>query len=146
MLEEEMRAERYSRPLAIAMIDIDHFKQFNDTYGHASGDEALRVASRAIRNCVRRTDLVARYGGEEFVVAFLETDGTSAAQKAEDIRRAVEAQRVLLKGSRGVTNITVSIGVACWPDDGDAIRAIIEQADARLYRAKQAGRNRVVGR
>ena len=145
MQEEEIRARRYHRPLAIALIDIDRFKQFNDTYGHASGDEALRVTSRAIRTCVRRTDLVARYGGEEFVVAFLETAGELAVQKAEDIRRAVQAQRVLLKGSRGVTNITVSVGIASWPGDGDTVRAIIEQADARMYQAKQAGRNRVAG-
>jgi diguanylate cyclase (GGDEF)-like protein len=145
MEEEEIRARRYERPLALAMIDIDRFKQFNDTYGHASGDEALRVVSRAIRTCVRRTDLVARYGGEEFMVAFLETDGDSAAQKAEDIRRAVMAQRVMLKGSRGVTNVTVSIGIAVWPRDADTLRSVIEKADRRLYAAKEAGRNRVVG-
>lgn len=145
MQEEEIRARRYERPLTIAMIDIDRFKQFNDTYGHASGDEALRVVSRAIRTCVRRTDLVARYGGEEFVVAFLETDGGSATIKAEEVRRAVEAQRVMLKGSRGVTSVTVSVGVATWPQDGDTVRAVIEKADARMYVAKQAGRNRAAG-
>ena len=145
MQEEEIRARRYDRPLAIAMIDIDRFKQFNDTYGHASGDEALRVVSRAIRACVRRTDLVARYGGEEFVVAFLETETGAATQKAEDVRRAVQAQRVLLKGSRGVTNVPVSVGIATWPVDGDTVRTVTEKADARMYAAKQAGRNRAAG-
>jgi diguanylate cyclase (GGDEF)-like protein len=143
--EEEIRTKRYQRALCIAMCDIDRFKQFNDTYGHANGDDALRVVADAIRHSLRRTDMVARYGGEEFVIAMPETTRQAGLAKCEEIRRNVERARVLLRGSRGVTGVTVSLGVAAWPDDGDEIQTVLERADDRLYAAKQSGRNRVVG-
>jgi len=144
--EEALRARRYQRPFAILMIDVDHFKQFNDTYGHSSGDAALRLASDAIHHTLRRTDLLGRYGGEEFVVAMPETTLAAALTKSEALRQAIAAAR-LETGARksGGSAITVSIGVAYWPDDGQDHRAVIEAADRRLYQAKQAGRNRVVG-
>ena len=145
MVEEEIRAKRYHRPLAIAMIDIDHFKEFNDTHGHVSGDEALATVASAIRKSVRRTDLVARYGGEEFVIAFPETAPRVAVNKGEDIRRAVQEAGVILRGSRGVAKVAVSIGVAGWPDDALDLPTVVERADQRLYQAKQLGRNQVVG-
>lgn len=143
--DEVIRTKRYRRSLSVAMADLDHFKQFNDTYGHACGDEALRVVARAIRRSVRRTDLVARYGGEEFVIAFPETSLEGARQKAEDIRRAVQLATVQLRGGRPPARVTVSLGVAELPHDGDDIHPVLEAADRRLYRAKQAGRNRVFG-
>jgi diguanylate cyclase (GGDEF)-like protein len=145
MVEEEIRAKRYHRPLAIAMIDIDHFKEFNDTYGHVSGDEALATVASAIRKSVRRTDLVARYGGEEFVIAFPETAPAVAVRKGEDIRRAVQETGVILRGSRGVARVAVSVGVAGWPDDALDLATVMERADQRLYQAKQMGRNQVIG-
>jgi diguanylate cyclase (GGDEF)-like protein len=144
--EESLRARRYQRPLSILMIDIDHFKQFNDSYGHASGDAALRLAADAIHHTLRRTDLIGRYGGEEFIVAMPETLISAATTKAEALRQAITMARLETGGRKsGASAITVSIGVAQWPDDGSDARAVIEAADRRLYQAKQAGRNRVVG-
>jgi diguanylate cyclase (GGDEF)-like protein len=143
---EALRARRYARDLAILMIDIDHFKQFNDSYGHASGDAALRLAADAIYHTLRRTDLIGRYGGEEFIVAMPETSLSAAIAKAESLRQAIADARLDTTGRKaGASTITVSIGVAHWPADGSDARAVIEAADRRLYEAKQAGRNRVVG-
>lgn len=143
--EEEIRARRYDRPLAVAMIDIDRFKQFNDTHGHANGDDALRTVASAIRGSIRRTDLVGRYGGEEFVVLFPETPPDAAVRKAEDIRQAVAAVRIPLRGRDDVAHVAVSIGVAGWPNDVRELDGVLERADRRLYEAKQTGRDRVVG-
>lgn len=142
--EEGIRARRYRRALSIAMADLDGFKAFNDTYGHAAGDTALRMVAEAIRTTVRRTDLVARYGGEEFVVAFPETFATAAYHKVEEIRVAIEKLEIPVRGNR-TARITVSLGLAGWPIDGETIRDVIERADERLYQAKQAGRNRATG-
>jgi diguanylate cyclase (GGDEF)-like protein len=143
--EESLRARRYERPLSILMIDMDHFKQFNDTHGHGAGDAALRLASDAIHATLRRTDLLGRYGGEEFVVAMPETTVAAAATKAEHLRATIAGATIALpRGTVGAV-VTVSIGVAVWPDDGGDARAVLDVADRRLYQAKQAGRNRVVG-
>lgn len=145
-LEEEfLRARRYNRPLAVAMMDIDHFKTFNDSYGHAAGDAVLQLVSLKIAQGLRRTDVVARYGGEEFAAILPETDRETAAQKAELLRRAVEAATIAVRKAHGPVGVTVSIGVACWPDDGDTIHDVLDAADTRLYNAKQKGRNRVSG-
>jgi two-component system, cell cycle response regulator len=145
-LEEEfLRARRYHRPLAVAMMDIDHFKTFNDSYGHAAGDAVLKLVALKIAQGLRRTDVIARYGGEEFAAILPETDRETAAQKAELLRRAVEAATIAVRKAHGPVGVTVSIGVACWPDDGDTIRDVLDAADTRLYNAKQKGRNRVSG-
>ena len=141
---EIRRSKRYLRPFAVAMIDIDHFKLFNDTYGHAAGDQALRVAAQVLQREVRRSDLVARYGGEEMVVVMPETTLNAARARLETIREALasEALEVPRRGKR--VNMTVSAGVAVWPSDGDNADDLVHTADARLYHAKALGRNRVV--
>jgi diguanylate cyclase (GGDEF)-like protein len=134
MQAEVSRALRHKHPLSVAMIDIDHFKKFNDTYGHIVGDEVLRVLGDMLTKSLRQSDLVARYGGEEFIVLFPETPAANAVYKAEDLRQIVEQ-----------SSVTVSIGVAELPSDGSDTRAVIDCADQRMYQAKRAGRNKVVG-
>ncbi len=142
---EVARARRYGRPISIAAIDIDYFKQFNDTYGHAAGDTALRSVARVIRSRVRAGDFVARLGGEEFVVALPETNSASAVTMAESLRRAVAENPIAIPGSRTPASVTVSIGVASWPEHGEEVSRLLERADDRLYEAKLAGRDQVKG-
>jgi diguanylate cyclase (GGDEF)-like protein len=142
---EVARARRYGRPISIAAIDIDYFKQFNDNYGHVVGDLALRSVARVIRSRVRAQDFVARLGGEEFVVALPETACASALAMAEQLRTAVAESSVQLPGSRAPVGVTVSVGVASWPEHGEEISRLLERADDRLYEAKLAGRDQVKG-
>lgn len=133
---------RYRRPLALALIDIDHFKRINDTWGHASGDEVLKVVSRIFAESVRGADLVARYGGEEFAVMMPETDLDDARLVAEKIRQRVEATSI--DTDQASISATVSIGVAAAPRPAlPTPMALIEAADRALYRAKREGRNQV---
>ena len=142
-LDEELsRAGRHGRPLTIAMIDIDHFKRFNDAHGHPAGDRLLRDLTKLMGQNVRAEDRIARYGGEEFVVILPETplgDGVLAAEKL----RQVTADRFPIGDGRTFP-VTISIGLAAFPGDGTTGTELIRQADERLYRAKAAGRNRVV--
>ncbi len=142
---EVARARRHGRPISIAAIDIDYFKQFNDTYGHAAGDTALRSVSRVIRNRVRGGDFVARLGGEEFVVALPETNAAAALAVAEGLRRAVADNPIMLAGSRTPAKLTISIGVASWPEHGEEVTRLLDRADDYLYEAKLAGRDQVKG-
>jgi diguanylate cyclase (GGDEF)-like protein len=134
MQAEVARSGRHNHALSVAMIDIDHFKEFNDSYGHIVGDEVLRVIGGLLPKSLRQSDLVARYGGEEFIVLFPETPVEGAVVKAEELRRSIEQ-----------SSVTVSIGVAELPADGSDMRTVIDRADQRLYEAKRGGRNRVVG-
>ena len=142
---EVERAARYDAPFAVAMVDVDHFKQFNDRYGHATGDRALRYVARVLQRAVRRSDLVARYGGEEFVVVLRETGAAEALERVQEIRRAVEAEPLVVARGTGAANVTVSIGVASWPADGRVTTDLLQLADQRLFEAKTSGRNRVIG-
>ncbi len=142
---EVQRADRYQSPIAVAMIDVDHFKRFNDIHGHATGDRALRNVARALQKAIRRSDLVARYGGEEFVVIFRETSAEQAMERVEQIRRAIEAEPLLTARTTGPARVTVSAGVASWPADGLTGDDLLGRADQRLFEAKHAGRNRVIG-
>jgi len=137
--DELIRAERYSKVLSVAMADIDRFKSVNDTYGHAKGDEVLKAASSFLRENLRQADIIARYGGEEFVIFFPETDKTSASVLAERLR--VGFSEIKLDN---LPKLTISIGIASYPDNGKDIESLIQNADAAMYRAKQEGRNRVV--
>jgi len=139
------RARRYGRPISIAAIDIDYFKQFNDTYGHAAGDAALQSVGRVIRSRVRAGDFAARIGGEEFVVALPETTSVNAMAMAEQLRKAIAENPIRISGHRGAVNVTISIGVASWPEHGEEITRLLERADNRLYEAKLAGRDQVKG-
>ena len=145
MREEVIRARRHHHPLAIGMVDVDRFKHFNDTYGHSAGDLALQSISRTIKENLRLTDVVARYGGEEIVIIMPETGSDGAVRKLEQIREIVAEMTLELprRTLRGV--LTFSAGVASLPDDGEEVDALIARADARLFAAKQAGRNKVVG-
>jgi diguanylate cyclase (GGDEF)-like protein len=142
LLNNELRrAQRYHRSLSLLMIDIDHFKAVNDTYGHPQGDQVLQELSGLLRRYGRRDDIVARYGGEEFVVALVETDQHGAAQAAERIRRAVEQHEFRVGTER--LRLTLSIGVAGYPRDAGNQGDLIVAADQALYAAKRQGRNRV---
>lgn len=140
-LDRELsRAGRYAGHLSLIMLDIDHFKKFNDTYGHQEGDRVLEAVALQIRNSTRDVDIVARYGGEEFAVVLPETSLDGARIVAERIRANVENNRV--KGRNTEYAVTVSVGVAPFLS-GQKKSELIKAADACLYRAKENGRNRV---
>ena len=141
---EYLRLKRSGAPLSVIMIDIDHFKRYNDRYGHPQGDECLRRVSAAIGKTVYRTsDLAARFGGEEFVVVIPETDAAGAHTVAENIRQAIGALSIAHKENTAAAHVTASLGVATrLAAELDSPEAIISLADAALYRAKQHGRNR----
>jgi diguanylate cyclase (GGDEF)-like protein len=145
LTDASLRARRYGRPLSILMLDVDQFKHFNDSWGHAAGDEALKVVSSAIKQSVRQGEIVARYGGDEFVVLFPETRPEIAVQRGEKIRLRIPP---IVAGGRGRQQhipVTISVGVASLPADGMDGYEVLNQADMRLYEAKHGGRNAVVG-
>lgn len=142
------RARRYSSVVTLLMIDLDHFKRVNDTYGHLTGDDALREVAAVLQHAVRSVDVVARYGGEEFVIVLPETAEGGAVAFAERIRERIEAQMFAVIGAPGAEGtglrLTASIGVATFPGPRvDSAEDLFGQADAALYRAKAEGRNRV---
>ncbi len=139
------RARRERTPLAVAMFDVDHFKLFNDGYGHLKGDECLQKAGAALREALRRkTDLAARYGGEEFCVVMPLTNEEGALIVAEEIRAAIEAMAHPHEYAPGTGVVTVSAGVAAVVPDADGtLEKLMAQADAALYASKRGGRNRV---
>jgi diguanylate cyclase (GGDEF)-like protein len=140
---EWLRAQRTHKPLSVLMIDVDHFKAFNERHGHQGGDDALRAVANTLRTCTHRpADLAARYGGEEFLLVLAETNLDGAHRIAETIRQAVAQQTML--GSPQFS-VTVSIGVGSTSLAGaDTLEALLAQADAALYCAKRSGRNQVV--
>jgi diguanylate cyclase (GGDEF)-like protein len=142
VLESELAAMANTDSLAVLMLDIDHFKDFNDRHGHPAGDEVLRTFAGILRSCVRDGDLAARYGGEEFVVLLPGADETSARAVAERIRARTE-QTIVPLGPGLTDRISVSIGIAMAPAHGLDRVTILRIADEALYRAKDAGRNRV---
>jgi diguanylate cyclase (GGDEF)-like protein len=148
--DEWRRTWRRQSPLSILMLDVDNFKQYNDTYGHPQGDKVLRFVGKTLQSCIHRpTDLAARIGGEEFAVILGDTDHTGARVVAENIRVAVETGRVPCADVNGVvsdTSVTVSIGInSVVPGPELQIDEFIRHADKNLYAAKESGRNRVAG-
>lgn len=143
---EWQRARRDGREISMLMIDVDHFKAYNDTYGHIAGDEALkRVANTIFASCDRSTDLAARFGGEEFALVLPGTPAGSARLAAEKLRRAVEAMQIPQKDTGSGPWLTVSIGTAtAVPAADQPCTDLILAADRGLYQAKHQGRNRVV--
>jgi diguanylate cyclase (GGDEF)-like protein len=125
------------------MLDVDHFKQFNDQFGHPAGDEVLRQLARVLADTRRVNDVVARYGGEEFAVILVDTAKFTAAKVAERIRERIFGHD-FTEAAQRAGRIGVSIGVATFSDDGRDSEALVRSADAALYAAKRAGRNRVV--
>jgi diguanylate cyclase (GGDEF)-like protein/PAS domain S-box-containing protein len=139
VLRKELdRADRHARPLSVAMLDADHFKNINDTYGHQTGDEVLREISERCRKTLRSNDVLGRYGGEEFVVVFPETNLEEAGAVAERLRVAVAENPIKVGDNR--LAVTVSIGLAAYAP-GQDIDKLFQRADAALYTAKQDGRN-----
>jgi diguanylate cyclase (GGDEF)-like protein len=134
------RADRYPERFGILVLDLDRFKKYNDTYGHLAGNEALRRVAQTIRDTVRAVDFPARYGGEEFAVVVPQVDGPSLAAIAERIRANIEKLPAPADGA----TVTVSIGAALYPADGNDRESLFRTADERLYEAKNGGRNRVV--
>jgi len=136
------QAQRYGRPASLLMIDSDHLKAVNDAHGHDAGNRLLRQVANAVHAELRATDVPARYGGDEFIVLLPETPPKGALDVAERIRAAISARPLVLNAEQVAA--TVSVGVACYPEDGRALDALAARADRALYQAKQEGRNRVV--
>ena len=143
--EELLRAKRYSRPLAVAVLDLDFFKNVNDEWGHHAGDAVLREVAQLLRSDMRRTDIVARYGGEEFALIFPETTGVEARLKLDRVRQHLSDARFDIPKVSRELSISFSGGVAAAPDDGMAVEELIALADQRLMAAKKGGRDRVLG-
>ena len=145
--EEIARSKRYSLDLSILLLDIDHFKHVNDTYGHQAGDIALTSLSRLLKTELRELDVIARYGGEEFLVICTNTAINGASLVAERIRQQVESLQIEIpdnNGGRQIIRIRTSIGVASVDSNTNSKENLIQAADQALYRAKNEGRNRVV--
>jgi diguanylate cyclase (GGDEF)-like protein len=134
------RADRYPERFGVLVLDLDRFKKYNDTFGHSAGNDALRRVSQSIRDTVRSVDFAARYGGEEFAVIVPQVDRAALLTIAERVRTNIESLPAPPDGAI----VTVSIGAAIYPDDAKDRDALFQSADARLYEAKKAGRNRVV--
>ncbi|MHB8079258.1 MAG: sensor domain-containing diguanylate cyclase [Candidatus Krumholzibacteriia bacterium] len=137
------RAQRKQSPLSLVMLDLDHFKQFNDTFGHDAGDLLLRELGKVLRTVLRQSDIACRYGGEEFVLVFPDCSLADTEKRVEDIRAVVRGLE-LRHDDRPLGPITVSAGVAAAPDHGVTAAELIRAADDAMYAAKQAGRDRLV--
>lgn len=145
-LDRELeRAQRYGHGCSIALIDIDFFKKYNDRYGHLQGDEVLREAAELFRQQIRNSDIAARYGGEEFVIIMPETGKELAMVVGEKLRKAFESFAFPLQETQPGGSLTISVGIATFPQDAKGDRNLFDKADKALYRAKEEGRNRVVG-
>jgi len=141
VLEEELdRARRYQRPMAVLWVDFDHFKDVNDTFGHAAGDSVLRSISRLLLGSVRSVDAIGRFGGEEFVIVLPEMDIEEAQDTAERLRRKV-AEKPQPLGNGQEVPLTISVGVAVYPDHGQTAPTLCAAADKAMYLAKERGRN-----
>jgi len=140
---ELKRCRKYGLPLAVLMMDLDHFKSVNDTHGHLMGSHVLSEVGRLIRESIRTEDVSARYGGEEFLAYLSERSADEALQAAERVRRTIEREPISLDGV--TVGVTISIGVATFPEHGRDIESLVGRADRELYRAKESGRNRVCG-
>jgi diguanylate cyclase (GGDEF)-like protein len=146
-LEREIsRARRHAGTIGVVMVDVDHFKQINDSYGHETGDAVLQKLGGLIADTSRGEDIACRFGGEEFTLLLIDTDRAGAHSKAEVLRRMVEQELIVNTGEQTVDSITISLGVAAYPRDGETAQALLQSADQALYEAKHSGRNRVVCR
>jgi diguanylate cyclase (GGDEF)-like protein len=144
-LDQELeRSRRFEHPMAVVLVDVDRFRQYNDAAGHGAGDAVLRSVAMLLGGAVRRVDLVARYGGEEFAVVLARADRAAALAAAEKLRATVEAAAIPHPASEP-GRVTISVGVAVFPEDGADLGALVDAADAALFAAKRAGRNVVCG-
>ena len=134
-------AARSGTPLAVIMLDIDHFKKINDRYGHKAGDDVIRFIARVIKNSTRKVDVAARYGGEEFIVLLHNTTAEGAVTVAEKIREIIQGAVVPADGNQ--LAVTASFGVSAYPELARSTHDLVKSADEALYRSKENGRNRV---
>jgi len=141
---ELSRSRRYSQPLSLAVIDVDRFKSFNDTHGHAAGDFVLKTIASTFRQSFRQSDTVGRYGGEEFVVLMPETSIEAAQRKLGSLRQRIADEAISFAPTGEAFHVTISAGVASYPHDGATEEELFTIADERLFQAKREGRNRVV--
>jgi diguanylate cyclase (GGDEF)-like protein len=141
---EVERSQRNGLPLSLFMIDVDHFKHYNDHHGHPAGDEVLRQLARLLGDGRRINDVVARYGGEEFAIILVDTAKFAAAKLAERLRERVAEHEFPFGGEQPNGKLSISIGVATCPDDAPDPEGLVRSADAALYAAKHAGRDRIV--
>jgi len=142
---EIRRAERDGVGVSLFLLDIDDFKNYNDTNGHVAGDEVLKKMGQLLRNSIREDDVVARYGGEEFVILYPGASKALAYRLAQGLRRAVESHPFAGGEHQPLGAVTISGGVAAYPQDATSEVELIRAADHALYQAKNAGRNRIIG-
>ena len=139
-LDEEFdRAQRLELTFSLAMIVIVHFKKCNDKYGHMVGDAVLKKIAERLKASIREVDMIARYGGEEFCVLLPETSKKTALAVAERLRKSIEGKKI--KAFDEDLKMTISLGIASFPEDGEKIEKVLDQADTALYKAKRKGRN-----
>lgn len=144
MLQMEWkRAVRFHRRLSLIMVDVDHFKEYNDSFGHIQGDQALKHIGDLLKRNLREVDTVARFGGEEFVLLLPDTDKRGAIAVAEKVRLMIQKQRFITEARKETRLVTISAGIATYPDDVSEMDDLIDRADIALYRAKENGRNRI---
>ena len=143
LIHELHRAKRNGEQVAVLMLDIDHFKRFNDSFGHEAGDAVLQELGRYLRSSTRGGDIACRYGGEEFALILPSSTQQEGARRAEEIRQGVKLLTLVDK-KRSLGEINVSLGVAVFPDHGTEPAALLKAADSALYQAKRSGRDRVV--
>lgn len=140
------RAARHHECFSLIMLDIDHFKHYNDTHGHLAGDEVLKALARLLRDNVRKIDVAARYGGEEFALILVQTPKQASGVVARKLQALVEEFPFAHREEQPQGRLTISMGVATYPEDASSAEELIAVADRRLYRAKAQGRNRVIMR
>lgn len=141
--EEQDRALRFGHALSLLMVDVDHFKTVNDRHGHPAGDFVLREIARRMSVRVRNVDRVARFGGEEFAIVLVQTDRHGAMETAQRLCSAIQREPILTPQNIAV-NVSISVGLAVLPEDGNSAATLVAAADKALYAAKAAGRNRVI--
>ncbi|MFZ3208970.1 MAG: sensor domain-containing diguanylate cyclase [Geobacteraceae bacterium] len=141
--QELTRAKRYKKPLSVVMMDVDDFKKFNDTYGHYSGDLVLKAIGKIIMRTMRRIDYAFRYGGEEFILILPDTRLAGALLVAERLRELIENETAMVLDDIAGSGVTVSLGVACYPDSGASREELFNKVDSLLYKAKDMGKNNV---
>jgi diguanylate cyclase (GGDEF)-like protein len=138
------RSKRYNTPFSIIIFDVDHFKNYNDSNGHLAGSEALRKVGRLMKKVFRASDILAKYGGDEFVVILPNSDKIGAFLGAERIRETVENEHFDGGKTQPLGKVSLSLGIASYPEHGSTTEDILENADKALYFAKKTGRNKAV--